>query len=502
MPLLSIVIPTRDRPQCAAALVRLLSHAPESLRSMSEILVSDNSVRHSLGDDVLAPAKGRFLSARLVKASNSFATAEEHIRWVTSEAAGQYTWICGDNDVPLVSGMERLASLLVESSHPRALLFGCDVQRPNGVLVPTRGAFGSRDFAGASGLTVVQRAGFTHQAAGISNWVVPTSSWRASIFEQLIDAGLSIYSHVTTLLWSLSSIETWYIAQPLTRYTLEDYSLGSSDHWLAYTSTRGKYAHQPWTLDLFSQLKLLVDEKVATWPDFGAIMDGGDGLAARLPLPVMVIDHLVRQIEEVGVSRRFPIKTRARALPSRSQWLSCLDLLWKMDSRLAPVLSQMEPPAALRSRSAEQWGEDMRSALSDFTSTSTSHYWINRRDGLCRVSDGVGTWLFANTVREHQIARVMERVNRDPLVGDRWIQLDKLDLSLDIYAQVLQVQAVLDGGASDKEHDVPVGSLPEISAVAAVDLERLRTMIGLARYAYRRLPRPVRKSLVGLSRRN
>jgi hypothetical protein len=468
---------------------------------MSEILISDNGILHTLGDDVLAPAKGRFIEARLVKAPNSFATAEEHIRWVASEARGQYTWLCGDNDVPLVSGMERLASLLACSSQPRAFLFGCDIQRPNGVLVPARGALGDRDLSATSGLAVVQRAGFTHQGAGISNWVVPTSVWKAPIFKQLIDAGLVIYSHVTTLLWSLASVETSYIAQSLTRYTLEDYSLGSTDHWLAFTSAAGKFSHQPWTLDLLNQLKLLVDEDVAAWPDFGAVMDGGDGLAVRVPLPIMVIDHLVREIEGIGARRRHPVKPLSRALPSRSQWLTCLDMLWKMDSRLAPVLAQMEPPDTLNRRSAIRWSEDMRIALADFTTLSTSQYWISRRDGLCLVSDGLGTWLFARSLGESQIARVMERVNRDPLIGDPWVHLDKLGLSPTDHAQVRQLQMILDESVTDVSQSGSVTHLPGVSMGADLDLERLRTVVGLARYAYLHLPPPIRKTLVALSRR-
>lgn len=465
---------------------------------MSEILVSDNGTTHQLDAGVLAPAKGRFQSVRLVKPPKAFATAEEHIRWVSSQAYGEYTWICGDNDVPLASSLALLATLLNDSANPRALLFGCEIQLANGVSVPTRGVFGEMDFHGRNGLAVVQRAGFTHHGAGISNWVVPTSAWRVPVFDHLVSAGLPIYSHVTTLIWSLAAVQTSYIAQPLTRYTIEEYVLGSSAPWFKYASEQGKFPRQIWTLDLLAQLQLLVGEHLASWRDFGAVMDGGDGIATRVPLAVMVIDHLIRGVEEISNQKPRASRRSTNPGPTRAQWLHCLDTLWRMDNRLAPVLAQMEPPVVLRSSTAIQWSSNMRSALSDLTKRSTSQYWAIPYGGLRLVSDGVGTWMFPNVMREEAIASVMQRVNREPSGVDNWIEFKADEFSTLDQGLLQLLQSTLDLTSTESL----CGGTPQgyDGSGLSADLERLRNILGLARNVFQRLPAPIRSRLLSMSR--
>jgi hypothetical protein len=494
-PALSLVIPTRNRPTKASALVRALANQSEEFRGRCQIVISDNGDSSPLVSADIGPLLHRFHSSKVLETGGRFASMEEHVAWLAKEADGLYTWFIGDNDVPIAAGVDRVLRELEASPVPKAYLFNSNIQTQSGVRVPTRGALGSLDWDASSGVSAIRRCGVTHVGAGISCWVVPTAAWQGSEMPGLQAQGLPIYSHVMGLIAQLRSTETKYVAQPLVTYTIEDYVIQATDSWGDFARKTNRSRYQVWHLDLLRQFDSLISLGVLTWRDVGAVMDGGDGFAVRTPLTVLMLDALVRDLETVAERTRQRSVLQERII-SRQDWIYALDRLWECDPRLAPVLNQLEPPLTLTPSVLRSWASDSRASLTSLCSEGPAAFWITRSAEGVFASDGLDLWQFPSDASSQFIAEVMGRVNRSPHDGDRWVEWSELDTNVP-KSRVQTSQLVMnDQGKAPRD----VSAAPRAADLLGVkEVEQLKSVLSLTRWAYKKLPTRLRKRLLRIT---
>lgn len=122
-PFFSIIIPTKDRPEC----VRILL---ESIRNQSykdyEVIVSDNASEKTCKEEVEAMKDSRFLyfkTEKVLGICDSFEFAVSH-------AAGAWVFMFGDKNILYPDALEKLHAVICKED-PQIINFGQDYLSPN-----------------------------------------------------------------------------------------------------------------------------------------------------------------------------------------------------------------------------------------------------------------------------------------------------------------------------------------------------------------------------------
>jgi hypothetical protein len=288
LPILSIVIPTRNRPaQVKATLTNLKNVIPPSLKI--EILVSDNS------DNPLD--LGEFKSEVIcVRPPQILQTAEENLAFVLKEASGIYVWPLGDDDVILKTGFEKLVS-------------ECLLGRYDGFTMNTRNVSSDYRAMGWSRVmcfenkielsydNFLERIGYWSIPAGISLTVFKRELINNEVLGVILNSDSKIYSHVTMYAMMFNSKSFAFINTDLVEYrtNLYDVSHQSTDHWTAYSSSLGKNDRFFWLTGFIHQLQFL-ERHSAIKPNYIARAIDIGHFNHRLPLLEHMFSMLLDQI--------------------------------------------------------------------------------------------------------------------------------------------------------------------------------------------------------------
>ena len=103
--LLSILIPTKNRPNQIKSIISILAHYIQALNVENEveIVISNNS------DHPLEGLNLKYL--RILESNLKFDTAEENLFSLLKEAQGQYVWPLGDDEIPIKDSFQKLLEL-------------------------------------------------------------------------------------------------------------------------------------------------------------------------------------------------------------------------------------------------------------------------------------------------------------------------------------------------------------------------------------------------------
>ncbi|HEX4132509.1 MAG TPA: glycosyltransferase [Pirellulales bacterium] len=339
---LTILVPTYNRSSYLDGLLDRFSRST-SFRSLEgiEVVVANNCST----DDSLATVE-RYRAAlpqlRLVNHSVHVPSAEQNVFRSLEHCCGDYTWVLGDDDVPMLENLSRVLQAL-RTHQPDLLITNCPVVSPRcevlaHSVVQMHGASHTVDI-----VEIAERYGFWYFLAGFSLQMVRTSVLRTCGFQPWLEISV-IYSHVAAYLERFKGRKTLVLNCPLT------WCVARNDrfHWKRAAERLGVCDDFFWTLGFLRQLRRLIERGVlpATYLSYALHADP-DGLRR---LVFTVTERLFRQV------------VRMRLKPSRRQMLSAHEF----DEICAAVVSA-EPLY-------REIAQDLRSL---YTRPSSKWRWLN-----------------------------------------------------------------------------------------------------------------------------
>jgi hypothetical protein len=296
-PILTILIPTRNRPlQLNATLLNLT----RSLANLSavEILVCDNS--DSGLNEIYSDPR-----IRVVRPIEVLDTAEENLFFGIPHAEGTYIWPLGDDDVVLRSGLEKLLS-------------ECEIGRFDAFTMNTRNVTNEYQSMGWSRVICfeerlvlpyeqfLERVGYWSIPAGISLTVFKAELISEKSIDLVQNLRSRIYSHVTLLALVLKGKDFAFINTDLVEYrtNLHDTSHQTTDHWTSYSSKKNLNDRFFWLNGFIEHLKFLEENKAINPNYLSMALDIGH-FNHRLPLLEhmlgMFIDQILIDIREDSI---------------------------------------------------------------------------------------------------------------------------------------------------------------------------------------------------------
>ena len=306
-PDLTILIPTFNRPKKVESLLKNLEEFFSGFNSLTiEIIISDN---HS-NPEVKLP-DSLFLSevSRIVVPPMHLDTAEENLLFGMSSARGNYTWVLGDDDAPLHTGIQQLVRLVLDAKFDLMIFNSMGLDPVDRKWTISRLQIDNfvektefKDF--------VRKAGFWSLPAGFSTLVFRTSKFDVDFMSKLHKQSLKIYTHVTTLLRSYHDTTFAAIAIPLVQYSSNSFDDESptefvkGDHWVNYSRRNQRFYRDPWTYSFLRQIEILDQQGIFTKADLFLTIDQGH-LGNRFMLFDTILGFLVDQLI---YEQNFPIE--------------------------------------------------------------------------------------------------------------------------------------------------------------------------------------------------
>ena len=287
-PLLTILIPTRNRLEQLNALLLNLLVALRNFESV-EIVVSDNS-------DLRPEDIHRDPKIRVIRPDQVQETAEENLFFGINHANGTYIWPLGDDDVVLPSGVQKLIS-------------ECEIGRFDAFTMNTRNVTHDYQSMGWSRVMCFQeivalpykefleRIGYWSIPAGISLTIFKKELISEELLISVKNLESKIYSHVTFYASILKDKEFAFINVDIVEYrtNLYDVSHESTSHWKTYSSKKNLHDRYFWLNGFVNHLKYLEDLN-AIGPDFlRRCLDIGH-FNHRLPLLEHMISMFIDQL--------------------------------------------------------------------------------------------------------------------------------------------------------------------------------------------------------------
>lgn len=297
-PILSIIIPTRNRPiQLESTLRNLLNIA--GLELQIEIIVSDNS-------DFATKPIIQDQRVKWVRPKKSLETAEENLLFAIDFAIGTYIWPLGDDDIVLKHAFEELIKYCYKGKFDAMVWNTRNVSHSYQAVGWSRVICSSQELS-LSYKSFLERLGFWSIPAGISLTVFK----RALINEdkknevQLLKS--KIYSHVTFYALIFKEANFAFINLDLVEYrtNLYDVSHSSTNHWTDYSDSQGLSDRHFWLDGFVSHLNLLEKHSAIESDFLSRALDIGH-FNHRIPLLEHMIEILFDQVEKdlAGSSRR------------------------------------------------------------------------------------------------------------------------------------------------------------------------------------------------------
>jgi hypothetical protein len=251
-PMLSIVIPTRNRKMHIELLLQNLNELFRGHHDKIQIVVSDNS-------DLPINFTSTAANVQVIRPDVFLPTAEENLFFALTKCTGEFIWPLGDDDVPQREGVDALLQFLNEPVGDWAV-FNYGVIDFTGVLKSLKLLKSSKAQTKLLYSDFVSIAGYQTTAACISLTVFRKTLVTAKEIEQVRQFTSLIYSHVALYLLSFGNRTGLFIDTPLVNYRNNRQATSSRDDTWVKWSRRNKtpYRH-PWTVGLIEQFNYLVD---------------------------------------------------------------------------------------------------------------------------------------------------------------------------------------------------------------------------------------------------
>jgi glycosyltransferase involved in cell wall biosynthesis len=297
-PILSIVIPTRNRPiQLESTLRNLLNIAGPELKI--EIIVSDNS-------DYATKPIIQDQRIKWVRPKKNLETAEENLFFALDFAIGTYIWPLGDDDVVLKNAFVELIKYCHEGNLDAMVWNTRNVGHDYQAVGWSR-VMCSSEVLLLSYESFLERLGYWSIPAGISLTVFKRALINEDRKNQVQMLKSKIYSHVTFYALIFKEANFAFVNIDLVEYrtNMYDVSHSTTNHWTNYADSQGLSDRYFWLDGFVSHLNLL-EKYSAIKSDFiSRALDIGH-FNHRIPLLEHIIEMLFDQIENdlAGRSRR------------------------------------------------------------------------------------------------------------------------------------------------------------------------------------------------------
>ena len=317
-PLLSICIPTRDRPTRILPLVMRLIQVVQPYGDAVEIIVSDNS---STNETAAALGSLRAVGLQFHRQLTKHGTAEAHVFSATGLCRGTYVWFLGDDDIPVPETLNHAIELLKTDEHD-FLFF-------NSALIDERGGLtgGSVVRMNAESLNLdfakgAVAIGLMSSFAGLSNSIMRRERLSEAAWRE-IPARSIIYSHVTWWLICFADCRLSVVNRPLVFYRVAE-SAETFARFQALAEELNWPDHHFWGEGLIDLLDLLERRGVLDAADIGAMFEARrDGSFGR------ALDDIAYAIFRQAAESVAPIGHRNRisgtALQALTGWLERID---------------------------------------------------------------------------------------------------------------------------------------------------------------------------------
>ena len=295
IPLLSILIPSRNRRTDVSALVTSLDkYLTDEQKNLCEIVISDNS---DLPYRLKGVVDATSLRVKIIRPKSTLPTAEENLFYAWKYCKGEYIWTLGDDDPVNFQETPYLFKLL-EQGKENLFFWNSNLISSTGKIIqknriPLKNAdviMPLRDF--------IARAGAWYAASGFSTWIIRNSYVKPEeAFEWFKHCQSAIYGHVTLYLKNFPEENVCVVNRPLVYYRINTYDeSGDQSNWKNYAKETGKYFRRAWIYDFPRQIQELV-EIGSCKPDFiGQIIEQNHS-GERFPLLLILSDLLLEQIE-------------------------------------------------------------------------------------------------------------------------------------------------------------------------------------------------------------
>ncbi len=305
--LLSIVIPSYNGASRVVDLLNVLNEIiPESIKHEMEVVISDN---HSDPQILIPEGSGLTFPVKIASPSQHLLTAEENLLFAIRNSSGSYCWVLGDDDIPLVNGINLLCDL-VKASNFDLMIFNSLAFDSNSNAWNIHRLDLDRLITKMPFVDFIKRAGFWSITAGFSTLVFRKEAFDLRFMDELHSNGLKIYSHVSTLLHSFHKKSFAAIAIPLVKYNSNSFdeepisAVEKDQHWIRYAENQNEPFRNPWTLSFIKQIKLLEKANIFSMDDLFDVLDQGH-LGQRFFLfdqvLAFVVDQVLFQSKDVSI---------------------------------------------------------------------------------------------------------------------------------------------------------------------------------------------------------
>jgi glycosyltransferase involved in cell wall biosynthesis len=273
MPLITILIPTYNRPKRIEELLRsFINYKNEWPGDTWEILISENCKAE---ESQLAGLVSKFdtqLPLRIANPPEHLISGEENLFFGWQFATGKYVWILGDDDPINFFEIDELVQRCHEEQS-KVFKFNSIIISNNGETTGEVVTKCSASEIAMPFLEFIQKVGMWHTAAGFSTWVINRDLLDGKEGSDWIKKFRSpVYSHVTYFMYKLHREECLFINKNLVSYRMNAYAENKADHWGRYTAQANMPRNFPWTLGFVEQLLELEANGIISREYWGSVI--------------------------------------------------------------------------------------------------------------------------------------------------------------------------------------------------------------------------------------
>lgn len=265
IPLLHIVVPTRDRESQVKRQLSDLVRLKSAFSTIQiEISVSDNGIKSKLDSEAI---RDICPNINYVRPPLSFETVEEHFAWIVREFEGKYLWILGDDDILIDSGFQILIENLKTEIYDILWFENHDFRDFDGANWLQSFPIGNQISNVIKFKFLPLYRGFWFSSA-ISSIIFRKSKYLTEFHLDLIKKKQIIFSHVTALIASFGNSDAYISNFRLTKHRLTGTSLLSDmSGWKKLAGINQTVLHSPWTNNWILQLSELIKIGALEWDE-------------------------------------------------------------------------------------------------------------------------------------------------------------------------------------------------------------------------------------------
>jgi hypothetical protein len=287
--LLTILIPTRNRPSELRQLVRTLNAYFRDSTEV-EVIISDNS-------DIPLDMVETDLDLSIIRAPTRFNTLEEHLFYGLQFVRGEYVWPLGDDDIPTSYGVKALMDI-VRSGIWDACTWNSRNLGDHGMATTWSRVDCQNGHLEMSYSDFLNRIGCWSIAAGVSLTIFKKKLIDNTMIDLVNEIKSPIYSHVVLYALLFEKARFAFVNHDLVLYRTHrnDIELGPASHWKNYSESNNHFFRFPWTLGFIRHLKMLHDKSILPIDYLSSALEMSDH-GHRYQLLDNMIDMFLEQLE-------------------------------------------------------------------------------------------------------------------------------------------------------------------------------------------------------------